>query len=88
MARREPRRLSRRQFAFLGTQAVGAVVTLLLGIPIVGTDSFCVTSLASSRGTPSRTIANTSVPLGRSVSRLKVPPPEASRTNTKRPRAT
>ena len=36
MARREPRRLSRRQFAFLGTQAVGAVVTLLLGIPIVG----------------------------------------------------
>ena len=36
MARREPRRLSRRQFAFLGTQAVGAVVTVLLGIPIVG----------------------------------------------------
>jgi menaquinol-cytochrome c reductase iron-sulfur subunit len=36
MARRDPRRLSRRQFAFLGTQAVGAVVTLLLGIPIVG----------------------------------------------------
>jgi menaquinol-cytochrome c reductase iron-sulfur subunit len=36
MARLDPRRLSRRQFAFLGTQAVGAVVTLLLGIPIVG----------------------------------------------------
>lgn len=36
MARREPRRLSRRQFAFLGTQAVGAVVTVLLAIPIVG----------------------------------------------------
>ena len=36
MARRDPRRLSRRQFAFLGTQAVGAVVTVLLGIPIVG----------------------------------------------------
>lgn len=36
MARREPRRLSRRQFALLGTQAVGALVTLLLAIPIVG----------------------------------------------------
>jgi menaquinol-cytochrome c reductase iron-sulfur subunit len=36
MAHRDPRRLSRRQFNFLGTQAVGAVVTVLLGIPIVG----------------------------------------------------
>jgi hypothetical protein len=36
MAHREPRRLSRRQFALLGTQLVGATVTLLLGIPIVG----------------------------------------------------
>src|SRR2546430_11155829 len=36
MARRDPRRLSRRQFALLGTQVAGAVVTVLLGIPIVG----------------------------------------------------
>lgn len=36
MAHRDPRRLSRRQFALLGTQAVGATVTVLLGIPIVG----------------------------------------------------
>jgi menaquinol-cytochrome c reductase iron-sulfur subunit len=36
MAHREPRRLSRRQFALLGTQLVGATVTVLLGIPIVG----------------------------------------------------
>lgn len=36
MARSEPRRLSRRQFALLGTQLVGAIVTVLLGIPIVG----------------------------------------------------
>jgi menaquinol-cytochrome c reductase iron-sulfur subunit len=30
------RRLSRRQFALLGTQVAGAVVAVLLGIPIVG----------------------------------------------------
>ena len=36
MAHRDPRRLSRRQFALLGTQLVGAIVTVLLGIPIVG----------------------------------------------------
>src|SRR2546427_115109 len=36
MARRDSRRLSRRQFALLGTQVAGAVVTVLLGIPIVG----------------------------------------------------
>ena len=36
MAHREPRRLSRRQFALLGTQVAGAVVAVLLGIPIVG----------------------------------------------------
>jgi len=36
MARRDPRRLSRRQFALLGTQVAAAVVTVLLGIPIVG----------------------------------------------------
>jgi menaquinol-cytochrome c reductase iron-sulfur subunit len=36
MARHEPRRLSRRQFALLGTQVAGAVVAVLLGIPIIG----------------------------------------------------
>jgi menaquinol-cytochrome c reductase iron-sulfur subunit len=36
MAAREPRRLSRRQFALLGTQVAGAVVAVLLGIPIIG----------------------------------------------------
>src|SRR3989475_8817371 len=36
MAHRDPRRLSRRQFALLGTQVAGAVVAALLGIPIVG----------------------------------------------------
>jgi menaquinol-cytochrome c reductase iron-sulfur subunit len=36
MAHRDPRRLSRRQFAVLGTQIAGAVVAVLLGIPIVG----------------------------------------------------
>jgi quinol---cytochrome c reductase iron-sulfur subunit, bacillus type len=36
MAHRDPRRLSRRQFAVLGTQVAGAMVTVLLGIPIVG----------------------------------------------------
>jgi menaquinol-cytochrome c reductase iron-sulfur subunit len=36
MAHHEPRRLSRRQFATLGTQLAGATVGLLLGIPIVG----------------------------------------------------
>jgi menaquinol-cytochrome c reductase iron-sulfur subunit len=36
MAHREARRLSRRQFALLGTQAAGAVVGLALGIPIIG----------------------------------------------------
>src|ERR1700737_2441467 len=36
MAHRDPRRLSRRQFAVLGTQMAGAVVAVLLGIPIVG----------------------------------------------------
>ena len=36
MAHRDPRRLSRRQFALLGTQVAGAVVAVLLGIPIVG----------------------------------------------------
>ena len=36
MAHREPRRLSRRQFGVLGTQVSGAVVAVLLGIPIVG----------------------------------------------------
>lgn len=36
MAHREPRRLSRRQFGLLGTQAAGAAVTVLLGIPILG----------------------------------------------------
>jgi len=36
MARRDPRRLSRRQFATLGTQVAGAVVAVLLGVPIVG----------------------------------------------------
>ena len=36
MVHREPRRLTRRQFDLLGTQAVGAIVALLLGIPIVG----------------------------------------------------
>ena len=36
MAHRDPRRLSRRQFAVLGTQVSGAVVAVLLGIPIVG----------------------------------------------------
>jgi menaquinol-cytochrome c reductase iron-sulfur subunit len=36
MARNEPRRLSRRQFALLGTQLVAASVTVLLAIPIVG----------------------------------------------------
>ena len=36
MAHRDPRRLSRRQFALLGTQVAGAAVTVLLGIPIVG----------------------------------------------------
>jgi menaquinol-cytochrome c reductase iron-sulfur subunit len=36
MALPEPRRLSRRQFALLGTQIAGATVAILLGIPIVG----------------------------------------------------
>ena len=36
MARRNPRRLSRRQFGVLGTQVAGALVGVLLGIPIVG----------------------------------------------------
>lgn len=36
MAPLDPRRLSRRQFAVLGTQVAGALVTVLLGIPIVG----------------------------------------------------
>ena len=36
MAHRDPRRLSRRQFGLLGTQASGAVVAVLLGIPVVG----------------------------------------------------
>lgn len=36
MAHRDPRRLSRRQFGLLGTQVAGAVVAILLGIPIVG----------------------------------------------------
>src|SRR5207237_2455355 len=36
MAHRDTRRLSRRQFALLGTQVAGAVVAVLLGIPIVG----------------------------------------------------
>ena len=36
MAHRDPRRLTRRQFDLLGTQAVGAIVAVLLGIPIVG----------------------------------------------------
>jgi menaquinol-cytochrome c reductase iron-sulfur subunit len=36
MALPEPRRLSRRQFATLGTQVAGAAVALLLGIPIIG----------------------------------------------------
>src|SRR5207248_9520381 len=36
MAHRDPRRLSRRQFGLLGTQVSGAVVAVLLGIPIVG----------------------------------------------------
>lgn len=36
MARRNPRRLSRRQFGVLGTQVAGALVTVLLGVPIVG----------------------------------------------------
>ena len=36
MAHRDPRRLSRRQFDLLGTQVAGAVVAVLLGIPIVG----------------------------------------------------
>ena len=36
MAHREPGRLSRRQFDVLGTQVAGAIVAVLLGIPIVG----------------------------------------------------
>src|SRR3981081_1841013 len=36
MAHRAPRRLSRRQFGVLGTQVSGAVIAVLLGIPIVG----------------------------------------------------
>lgn len=36
MAHHEPRRLSRRQFALLGTQVAGATVAVLLGIPIIG----------------------------------------------------
>jgi menaquinol-cytochrome c reductase iron-sulfur subunit len=36
MAHHERRRLSRRQFALLGTQVAGAVVAVLLGIPIIG----------------------------------------------------
>jgi quinol---cytochrome c reductase iron-sulfur subunit, bacillus type len=36
MAHRDPRRLSRRQFAVLGTQVAGGVVAVLLGIPIIG----------------------------------------------------
>jgi menaquinol-cytochrome c reductase iron-sulfur subunit len=36
MARHEARRLSRRQFGVLGTQVAGAIITVLLGIPIVG----------------------------------------------------
>jgi Rieske Fe-S protein len=36
MAPPEPRRLSRRQFGVLGTQVAGAVVTVLLAVPIVG----------------------------------------------------
>lgn len=36
MAHRDPRRLSRRQFAVLGTQVAGALVGVLLGIPIIG----------------------------------------------------
>lgn len=36
MAALDPRRLSRRQFALLGTQLAGATVTVLLGIPIIG----------------------------------------------------
>ena len=36
MARHDPGRLSRRQFDILGTQVAGAVVAVLLGIPIVG----------------------------------------------------
>src|SRR2546428_13999029 len=36
MGHRDPRRLSRRQFGVLGTQVSGAVIAVLLGIPIVG----------------------------------------------------
>ena len=36
MAHLDPRRLTRRQFGLLGTQVAGAVVAVLLGIPIVG----------------------------------------------------
>ncbi|HET9849473.1 MAG TPA: ubiquinol-cytochrome c reductase iron-sulfur subunit [Candidatus Dormibacteraeota bacterium] len=36
MAHRDPRRLTRRQFDLLGTQVAGAVVAVLLGIPIIG----------------------------------------------------
>ena len=36
MAHPEPPRLSRRQFDILGTQVAGAIVALLLGIPIIG----------------------------------------------------
>jgi menaquinol-cytochrome c reductase iron-sulfur subunit len=36
MAPPEPRRLTRRQFGVLGTQVAGAVVSLLLAVPIIG----------------------------------------------------
>ena len=36
MAHPDPRRLTRRQFGLLGTQASGAIVAVLLGIPILG----------------------------------------------------
>lgn len=46
MALPDPRRLSRRQFALLGTQVAGAVVAVLLGIPILG---FLISPLFRSR---------------------------------------
>ncbi len=57
MAPPEPRRLSRRQFALLGTQVAGAAVGLLLGIPIIG---FLISPLFRSRAVAEASVGDIS----------------------------
>lgn len=57
MALHDPRRLSRRQFARLGTQVAGAIVAVLLGIPIVG---FLISPLFRSRAVAEASVGDIS----------------------------